>query len=115
MKPEGENIIFDLADKSRYSGLPPWVPIEAAPGLYAKLSERQDEARRELDAAQDHDVMDVSEHIRQHKLAAAHRRIDDLGVLKTQLGELAPDAIADSIPLEEVIGPGFEVTVLHQK
>ncbi len=116
MKPEGENILFDPVDRSRYPKLPEWKPIEAAPGLYLELCEAQDDSRLKLDAAQSCDVMDIPEHVRLHKLAAAYQRLHDLEILKTQLGRIAPDAIAAVLPLEEVVGlPGVGLNVLDQK
>lgn len=116
MKRDGELIVFDSVDISRYPSLPKFVPLEGVPELFDKLTERQLEAIEEKSGAESLDVMDEPEHARQHRLAAAHRRLYDLGVLKSQLGMIAPDEIAASMSLEEAVDlPGFNLTVLDQE
>jgi hypothetical protein len=114
MHREDDIIRFDAVDKSRYSNLPEWAPIEAVPGIFETLTEQQQEAIEERGYAYGLDIMDVSEHIRQHKILAAERKLRDLGLLREELGRLAPDEIAASIPLAETL-PGIKVAVLHQK
>jgi hypothetical protein len=114
---EGDIIQFNAADRSRYAGLPEWATIESVPGIFQELTERQQEALEDKQDADSLDVMDVPEHERRHRIAAAHRTLHDTGFLKEHLGILAPEEIAASIPIEETLStlPGIDLTHLHQE
>lgn len=111
MRRDDEIIVFDPLDRSRYPGLPKFVPIEGVPDLFEKLTIQEKLALQEKDEAQSLDVMDIPESQSQHKLAVAHRRLHDLGIVKSQLGVLAPDEIAASIPVEVALGIPGELPV----
>lgn len=112
MQREGNIIGFDEVDKSYYHRLDGSISIEQAPALFKELTEAQMKALSDRDEAECLDVMDVSEHMRQHRVAEAHRRLNDLGRAKKHLGMLAPDEIAASMPLGELIGiPGIELAL----
>lgn len=110
MEREGDIIHFNDLDRSRCPDLAisEWMPAEDASGLHEQLSRAHILAEEERAGLQSLEVMDMPESMRCFKLSAIDRRLSNLGMLKAQLFNVAPEEILAMVSLNEVL-PGIDL------
>ncbi|HVV25893.1 MAG TPA: hypothetical protein VHC21_02580 [Candidatus Saccharimonadales bacterium] len=114
MRREGDFISFNEVDKSRYARLEDWAPIEAAPGLFEELTDKQTRLRLELNEIK---MVDQPTRAQEVRLVETNRQLRDLDMMKKQLGRIAPDEIAASFSLEALLDeiPGIDPLHLYEE
>jgi hypothetical protein len=118
MHREGAYIYLDPKEQAVCPGLGEALLVEEAPRVFEWLSSVQILILGQRDEYRDSaEAMSEREDIRQVKLAAASRKLIELGGLQKALGQVAPEEIGASFSLEEVLPevPGIDLERLYEE